>query len=57
MEESRAAAGGVVINGLGGGPQQDDPMAILGKLKQMLDAGLISQGEFDAKKTDLLAKM
>ncbi|MBQ8587789.1 MAG: SPFH domain-containing protein, partial [Clostridia bacterium] len=28
----------------------EDPMAVLGKLKQLLDAGLIEQSEYDAKK-------
>jgi hypothetical protein len=61
MEERRAAAGGVVFQGFpGASPQQaqaEDPMAVLGKLKQMLDAGLISAGEFEAKKADVLSKM
>jgi membrane protease subunit (stomatin/prohibitin family) len=42
-------------------PQQaaaaDDPVAKLQKLKQMLDAGLISQDEYDTKKGDILAQM
>jgi membrane protease subunit (stomatin/prohibitin family) len=42
-------------------PQQaaaaDDPVAKLQKLKQMLDAGLISQDEYDNKKGDILAQM
>jgi membrane protease subunit (stomatin/prohibitin family) len=43
-------------------PQQpaagaEDPMAKLQKLKQMLDAGLISQEEYDSKKTDILSQM
>ncbi len=35
----------------------DDPIATLTKLKQMLDAGLIEQSEYDAKKADILSKM
>jgi membrane protease subunit (stomatin/prohibitin family) len=38
-------------------PAADDPVAKLGKLKQMLDAGLITQEEYDAKKTDILSQM
>lgn len=35
----------------------DDPMAVLTKLKKMLDAGLIEQSEYDAKKADILTRM
>jgi membrane protease subunit (stomatin/prohibitin family) len=35
----------------------DDPVAALKKLKEMMDAGLISQAEYDAKKKDILARM
>ena len=34
-----------------------DPMEVLGKLKKMLDAGLIEQSEYDAKKAEILSKM
>lgn len=62
MEERRAAAGGVVIQAPAhqAYPQaesKDDPIEILSKLKKMLDAGLIDQSEFDAKKSEILAKM
>ena len=63
MEERRAAAGGVVIQApmqQAPAPQAaatDDPMEVLGKLKKMLDAGLIEQSEFDSKKADILSKM
>lgn len=66
LEERRAAAGGVVIQSPSQAPIQqsqaqsppaDDPMEVLGKLKRMLDAGLIDQSEFDAKKADILFKM
>ena len=44
-----------------GQPQQqkasEDPMDVLGKLKKMLDAGLIEQSEYDAKKADILNRM
>ncbi|MBN1499134.1 MAG: SPFH domain-containing protein [Spirochaetes bacterium] len=38
-------------------PAADDPAAKLGKLKQMLDNGFITQEEFDAKKKEILASM
>lgn len=39
------------------GAPTEDPMAALSKLKQMLDAGLIKQAEYDAKKADILSRM
>ena len=38
-------------------PAQEDPMATLGKLKQMLDAGLIPQEKYDAKVEEILSRM
>lgn len=35
----------------------DDPVEKLKKLKQMLEAGLINQGEFDAKKAEILSNL
>ena len=35
----------------------DDPVEVLGKLKKMLDAGLIEQSEYDAKKNEILSRM
>jgi len=35
----------------------DDPLAALTKLKQLLDNGLITQNEFDSKKTDILSRL
>jgi len=35
----------------------DDPMATLKKLKEMLDAGLIEQADFDAKKAEIVSRM
>jgi len=62
MEEKRAAAGGITIAAAGqmpgvAAPAADDPMAILGKLKSMLDAGLIQPQEFEAKKAEVLSRM
>lgn len=39
------------------GTSQDDPMAKIQKLKQMLDAGLITNEDFEKKKNDILSKM
>ena len=62
MEEKRAAAGGIVLQG--GTPtaqapstSQEDPVQNLMKLKEMLDAGLITAEEYDAKKADILSRM
>lgn len=38
-------------------PAQDDPVEVLSKLKKMLDAGLIEQSEYDAKKAEILSRM
>jgi Bacterial PH domain/Short C-terminal domain len=66
MEEKRAAAGGISIAGMGGmsapaaqtaPPPKEDPVQVLGKLKQLLDAGLITQQEYDTKKNDILSRM
>jgi hypothetical protein len=35
----------------------DDPKLKLGKLKEMLTAGLITQQEFETKKAEILAQM
>lgn len=62
MEEKRAAAGGIVLQGTPT-PQapaiasQEDPMQKLMKLKEMLDAGLITAGEYEAKKAEILSRM
>lgn len=37
--------------------QESDPIEVLGKLKKMLDAGLIEQAEYDSKKAEILSKM
>ena len=36
---------------------QDDPVERLKKLKQMFEAGLITQGEFDTKKAEILSNI
>jgi len=67
MEETRAAAGGVMIQGMPQAPSplmqapvapaRPDPVEQLSKLKQMLDAGLITAAEYEAKKSDILSRM
>lgn len=56
-----------VSDGSGAAPQQTemnaasvpaaDPVEVLGKLKRLLDAGLIEQEEYDAKKREILANL
>lgn len=38
-------------------PAAEDPVEVLAKLKRMLDAGLIEQSEYDAKKAEILSRM
>lgn len=38
-------------------PAAEDPMAVLSKLKQLADNGLITQEEYDAKKNEVLSRM
>ena len=65
MEEQRAGATNVTVNNdLGnltsvstGEDRAEDPLAALKSLKSMLDAGLIEQSEYDAKKTQILERM
>lgn len=70
LEDKRAAAGQVNVAVPQVAPEQsaaqpaaqsletpDDPMQKLTKLKQMLDAGLIEQAEYDATKTRILDSM
>ncbi|QDT05732.1 hypothetical protein K227x_41350 [Rubripirellula lacrimiformis] len=63
MEEDRNAAGGVVVNTSFAAPPSpyptpaNDLTSRLGQLKQMLDADLISQSEFETKKAEILASL
>ena len=63
LEDKRAiAGGGITINTPSHQPQAtaapvEDPMEKLTKLKMMLDNGILTQAEFDAKKADILSKM
>lgn len=38
-------------------PPQENPIEVLTKLKQLLDAGLIEPSEYDAKKAEILSRM
>ncbi|MBV4356452.1 PH domain-containing protein [Pinibacter aurantiacus] len=65
LEEKRASAGRLVVSGptaqsqtnAESQKQQDDPVAVLQKLKTLLDNKLISQEEYDAKKAEVLSRM
>ena len=63
IEEKRAAAGGVVFQGNLPAQQPqpqssaEDPVETLRKLKAMLEAELVTQDEYDAKKSEILSKM
>jgi hypothetical protein len=59
MEEKRAAAGGIVLQGTvpATPPAHDDPLQKLRKLKDMMSAGLITAAEYEAKKAEILSKM
>lgn len=68
FDKLRASAGGVVVHApsqqgavapspVAAIPATDDPVQVLSKLKQLLDAGLVTQEEFDAKKAEVLARL
>jgi Bacterial PH domain/Short C-terminal domain len=65
LEEKRAAAGGITMQTATPiAPQpvpqpapQQDPMGQLTKLKSMVDAGLITEEEYNTKKAEILANM
>ncbi len=60
MEEKRAAAGGIYLPGSdlpGAASAREDPVEVLKRLKRMLEAGLISQQEYDTKKEEVLLRM
>jgi hypothetical protein len=61
MQEDSAKAGHIVFGNVGAGTQpsstSDDPMAKLTKLKNLFDAGLITQDEYNKKKSEILASM
>ena len=65
LEDKRAAAGGVVVTSAPApgtaiteqSHRSADPVQRLKSLKEMLDAGLISPAEYEAKRADIIAKM
>ena len=64
MEEKRAEAGGVYLPGMMGmagagstAAPADEPLQALSKLKQLMEAGLISAEEFETKKKEILARL
>ena len=64
IEERRAASGGVVVHAppsasAAHSNQQpvEDPVVGLQKIKQLLDASLISQAEFEFKKAEILKRL
>lgn len=48
---------GASINSTTNSSSVEDPLEILSKLKKLLDAGLIEQHEYDAKKAEILNRM
>ena len=64
MEEKRAAAGGVflqgALNAAAGGSTAapaEEPLQALSKLKQLMEAGLITADEYETKKKEILARL
>ena len=64
LDTLRAGAGGVVLQApvaapavAPAAPVADDPLAALSKLKQLRDAELITVGEFEGKKAEILARL
>ncbi|SNR33406.1 PH domain-containing protein [Flavobacterium sp. ov086] len=62
LENKRAiAGGGITVNTniptAQNVEQKEDPLEVLQKLKKLLESEIISQTEFDSKKTEILSKM
>lgn len=63
MEEKRAAAGGVILGGLGSvssgstAAPTEEPVQALSKLKQLMEAGLITPDEYEKKKQEILSRL
>jgi hypothetical protein len=63
MEEKRAESGGVFLHGGPGGTVSstaapaEEPVQALGKLKQLMEAGLITAEEYEAKKQEILGRL
>jgi hypothetical protein len=62
LEEKRATAGNITVStaiptNQNSYQNQEDPMASLQKLKTLFENGLITQEEFDKKKSDILSRL
>ena len=63
MDGMQGGAGQTMAGGMQNGAGQmaavsaADPVEVLGKLKRLLEAGLIEQEEYDAKKQEILANL
>jgi hypothetical protein len=57
MHSHKLAQKTVVLQPSAQGAPMDDPVTKLKQIKEMLDAGLIDQAEYDAKKKELLSRM
>ena len=63
MEEKRAAAGGVILGGLSSyssgssAAPAEEPVQALSKLKQLMEAGLVTPAECEAKKKEILSRL
>jgi hypothetical protein len=62
IEEKRAAAGGVYLQNPASTqqnqtPAEEDPLQVFKKLKGMLDADLITEEEYNSKKSEILSRM
>lgn len=63
MEEKRAEAGGIYLPGAGAmstgttAAPSEEPLQALSKLKQLMEAGLITPEEFETKKKEILARL
>ena len=64
MEEKRAEAGGIYLPGSAAAAPvgstaapADEPVQALSKLKQLMEAGLITPDEYEAKKKEILARL
>ena len=60
MEETRAAAGGIMLNAGQSAPDQQQSVSSISdeimRFKQMLDDGIISDAEFQEMKSKLLSR-
>ncbi len=54
MEEARAGAGGFIMQTPN---KETDPLESLQKLKGLFDSNLITQEEYDKKKSEILTKL